>query len=153
MRAAFAEAARLPDTVQETIAHLVRAEIEVEYGWDKRFSDTQHQPGTLVRLPGFGVTAPIGMFRTDVPLPFRTTTAVTLIVALSNQRPHPELVEGSATAVPYTPLAAVGPLLQHPQAKPVEGRGRRKTAILPRRAAERARRRPILRQAQDEAFK
>lgn len=38
---AIAEAARLPEDEQETIASLILEEIEAERGWDERFAKSQ----------------------------------------------------------------------------------------------------------------
>lgn len=46
---AFAEAARLPEDEQETLASLMLEEIEAERGWDQRFAETQDELGELVR--------------------------------------------------------------------------------------------------------
>ena len=45
----IAEAARLPEDEQETIASLILEEIEAERGWDERFAKS---PGKLARLVG-----------------------------------------------------------------------------------------------------
>jgi aspartate/glutamate racemase len=46
---AFAEAARLPDAEQQTIASLIFEEVANEREWTKRFATTQDQLGELVR--------------------------------------------------------------------------------------------------------
>ena len=46
---AFAEAARLPDDGQATIASLILEEIGAERGWEERFARSQDRIGELVR--------------------------------------------------------------------------------------------------------
>jgi hypothetical protein len=46
---AFAEASRLTEDEQETIASLIIEEIEAERGWEQRFANSQDQLGQLVR--------------------------------------------------------------------------------------------------------
>ncbi len=46
---AMAQAARLPDDEQTTIASLIIEEIEAESGWQERFAQSQDQLGELVR--------------------------------------------------------------------------------------------------------
>ncbi len=46
---AVAEATRLPDDEQTTIAGLIIEEIEAERGWEERFHQSQDQLGELVR--------------------------------------------------------------------------------------------------------
>jgi hypothetical protein len=48
LKKAFAEAERLPEAAQETIAALILRAIEDERGWDVRFAATQDQLGDLV---------------------------------------------------------------------------------------------------------
>jgi hypothetical protein len=46
---AFAVAAQLPESAQESIARLILDEIEAERGWDDRFVNSQDQLGALVQ--------------------------------------------------------------------------------------------------------
>lgn len=46
---AFAEAARLPDDEQQTIASLMLEEMDAERGWEERFANSQDELGELVR--------------------------------------------------------------------------------------------------------
>jgi len=46
---AIAEAARLPDDEQETIARLMLEEMEAERGWDERFAKSESKLAELAR--------------------------------------------------------------------------------------------------------
>lgn len=46
---AFAEAARLPEDEQESLASIMLEEMEAERGWDERFANSQQELGELVR--------------------------------------------------------------------------------------------------------
>lgn len=46
---AFAEAAKLPDETQQTLASLLMEEMRADAGWDERFANTEDQLGELVR--------------------------------------------------------------------------------------------------------
>lgn len=49
LKEAIAEAERLPEDEQETIASLILEEVNAERGWDERFAKTQDKLAAMAR--------------------------------------------------------------------------------------------------------